>query len=114
MSAVLLNQEWYETYFKDFYYLGVTSVSSDSHIDWDEMLRGELEACSKLHHSSFPLKVDLPSIEAERAANCTSTPSALVHRQLPFQSAAPNMTALVHCASPATAVSTNCILPVSG
>lgn len=79
---------------------GVKNSNSDSHIDWDEILRGELDARSKLHHTSFPLRVDLPSIVAEKAASCPSSPSGVVHRQSPFQSAALNMTAVVRCASP--------------
>ncbi|XP_023724080.1 Hermansky-Pudlak syndrome 3 protein isoform X2 [Cryptotermes secundus] len=75
-------------------------TNSNSHVDWDGILRGELDARSKLHQNSFPLRVDLPSIVAEKAASCPSSPSGVVHRQSPFQAAALNMTAMVHCASP--------------
>ena len=86
---------------------GEKNANSDSQIDWDEILRGELKSSTrlKLHPNSFPLTVDLPSIAAERANSCSSSPSGVLQRHNPFQVAPPDMTVVVRCASPSITVS---------
>lgn len=71
----------------------IKSTSTDSYIDWDEIMSGEVNADSKLHENSFPLRVDLPSI--------VSSSCGAVQRRTPFQVAPQTVTAVVHCASPA-------------
>ncbi|XP_021913117.1 Hermansky-Pudlak syndrome 3 protein isoform X3 [Zootermopsis nevadensis] len=73
----------------------------DSHIDWEEVLRGDCNTDSKLHSSSFPLRVDLPSIVADKVTSCPGSPSGVMYRHIPFQVAPPNMSAVVWCTSPA-------------
>jgi hypothetical protein len=87
--------------------LGHKDNNTDFHIDWDEVLKGEPNADSKLHHSSFPLQVDLPSIVAENGTSCPDGLSGAVHRNMPFRVSPPNMSAIVWCASPAATVSNN-------
>jgi hypothetical protein len=84
---------------------GIKNTNADSPIDWDEIVKGELNTESKLHHNSFPLRVDLPSIVAEKVTSCPGSPSGVVHRHTPFQVAPLNMTAMVWCNSPAVTVS---------
>jgi hypothetical protein len=88
-----------------FIILGNKNNNTDSHIDWDEVLRGDANTDSKLHHSSFPLQVDLASIIAEKVTSFPGSPSGVVHRHIPFQVAPPNMSAILWCASPAATVS---------
>jgi hypothetical protein len=67
-------------------------TNTHPHIDWDQIVRAEMNADSMLHDNSFPLRVDLPSI--------VSSSSSAVQRHTPFQVAPQTVTAVVHCASP--------------
>lgn len=88
-----------------FIVIGNKNNNIDSHIDWEEVLRGDCNTDSKLHSSSFPLRVDLPSIVADKVTSCPGSPSGVMYRHIPFQVAPPNMSAVVWCTSPAATVS---------
>ncbi|XP_069678464.1 BLOC-2 complex member HPS3 isoform X2 [Periplaneta americana] len=73
-------------------------TNTEAYINWDEVLKNCTK--SKLHHNSFPVTVDLPSIVEERITCCHSSPSGVIQRLSPFQMAPPDMTIMVRCASP--------------
>ena len=81
------------------YHLAIKNTNTHPHIDWDQIVRAEVNADSMLHDNSFPLRVDLPSI-------VSSSSSAV--RRTPFQVAPQTVTAVVHCASPTATVSVYC------
>jgi len=82
------------------YHLAIKYTNTHPHIDWDQIVRAEMNADSMLHDNSFPLRVDLPSI--------VSSSSSAVQRHTPFQVAPQTVTAVVHCASPTATVSVYC------
>lgn len=82
------------------YHLAIKNTSTHPHVDWDQIVRAEVNADSTLHDNSFPLRVDLPSI--------VSSSSSAVQRRTPFQVAPQTVTAVVHCASPTATVSAYC------
>ncbi|KAJ4435469.1 hypothetical protein ANN_18085, partial [Periplaneta americana] len=77
---------------------GAKETNTEAYINWDEVLKNCTK--SKLHHNSFPVTVDLPSIVEERITCCHSSPSGVIQRLSPFQMAPPDMTIMVRCASP--------------
>ena len=79
------------------YHLAIKSTSTHPHIDWDQIVRAEVNADSTLHDNSFPLRVDLPSI--------VNSSYSAVQRRTPFQVAPQTVTAVVHRALPSATVS---------
>jgi hypothetical protein len=82
------------------YHVAIKNTSTHPHIDWDQVVRAEVNADCMLHDNSFPLRVDLPSI--------VSSSSSAVQRRTPFQVAPQTVTAVVHCASLTATVSVCC------
>ena len=79
------------------YHLGIKNTSTHAHIDWDQIVRAEVNSDSTLDDNSFPLRVDLPSI--------VSSSSSAVQRRTPFRVDPQTVTAVVHRASPTATVS---------